>query len=114
MPADSQCSDGGQRKETSEYPPRRADRSLDPVREESRKQANQSLAAGPVRVVGWESRADGDRNAIRNEEHETGAEHRCPPPRERAEPFKRGERPAHAEDGHDDCAYAEQLPQRVA
>ncbi len=68
----------------------------------------------PVNVIGRKRRTDGDRDSIRDQECESGAEDRGPTPGERAQSLERGERPAQPEDRQDHGAQSEHLPQRGA
>ena len=114
MPPHGEDAESRQSEQAGEHGARGPDCAFYAVRQKPREQSHQALAARPVRVVGWEDRTNRDGDAIGNEEDETRAEHGCSAPRQRAEAFKRGERPADAEEGQDDRPHAEQLPQRVA
>ncbi len=70
MPSHGDDPHRGKREESSEHRPRGADRALQTVRQKPGEQPHQPLAPRPVRVIGRESRADRDGDAVRDEDDE--------------------------------------------
>ena len=110
MPPHREDPQGGEREQASQHRPSGPDCAFHTVREKTGEQADQPLGARPGCVVGCKPGADRERDAVGNQEHEAGAEHRRSPPGQRPQPLERRERPADAKDGDDDRADAEHLP----
>src|ERR1051325_5845937 len=115
MPADRQHAEGGQREDADQHRPRRPDRALNPARQEVGKETDHAFGARPL-LVGMLRKvgADGDADAVRDQQDESGAEDCGATPGERTKPFERRECPKQTEHRDHDGPDTEQLPQHPA
>jgi hypothetical protein len=111
MPPHREDPEGGKGEQSDQNRAGCPNRAFYAVGEEGGKQSYQALGARPAGIVSWENRADGDGDAVRDQEDEARAEGCGSSPGECAEPFKSRERPRHSEYWQDDGAKAEHLPQ---
>src|SRR5439155_619480 len=86
---------------SSVFTSRAPDRALHAVRQKPGEEADQALSVSPVNVIGRKRRTDGDRDPVRDQEYQSGAEDRGPTPGERAQSLEGGERPAQPENRQD-------------
>src|SRR5882672_2651023 len=86
---------------------------LDATRQELREEADELLRRSPLGVGVGKDGAEADRDAVGDEEDETGAQRRGAAPRERSQALEGGEGPSDAQDRQHHRAQPEHLPQHA-